>query len=190
MALAGPGPSRGECASGLSGRGSAARSPARAGPGKRAAGPGPGCSLAGIWPGPGHWSWECCGPVRRRGLVELADDVVVVDVVVVAVAADARLVRLTIDDAIDHNGQVFIRLGDPAPAPEPFAAMLTELAANRATMNTAAKPASLWLFPGGHAGQPLPMARSSSSSAATQTRTAAFRQLLLHARPSRRHALD
>jgi hypothetical protein len=78
----------------------------------------------------------------------------------------------------------------PAPGSEPFAAMLTELAANRATMNTAAKPASLWLFPGGHAGQPLPMARSSSSSAATQTRTAAFRQLLLHARPSRRHALD
>ena len=80
-----------------------------------AAGPDPGCSLAGIWPGPGHWGWVYCGPVRRRGLVELADDVVVV-----AVAADARLVRLTIDDAIDHNGQVFIRLGDPAPAPEPL----------------------------------------------------------------------
>jgi hypothetical protein len=41
----------------------------------------------------------CCGPVRRRGLAELADDVVVV-----AVAEDARLVRLTIDKVIDHDG--------------------------------------------------------------------------------------
>jgi hypothetical protein len=58
----------------------------------------------------------CCGPVRRRGLAELADDVVVV-----AVAEDARLVRLTIDDVIDHDGRVFIRLGDtPAPVPNPL----------------------------------------------------------------------
>ena len=49
----------------------------------------------------------------------------------------ARLVRLTIDDVIDHDGQVFIRLGDaPAPVSEPFAAMLTKLAANRANMTT------------------------------------------------------
>ena len=33
--------------------------------------------------------------------------------------------------------------------------MLTELAANRANMNTAANAACLWLFPGGRADQPL-----------------------------------
>jgi hypothetical protein len=43
----------------------------------------------------------------------------------------------------------------PASVPEPFAAMLTELAANRANMNTAANAACLWLFSGGRAGQPL-----------------------------------
>jgi hypothetical protein len=31
--------------------------------------------------------------------------------------------------------------------------MLTELAANRANMNTAANAACLWLFPGGRAGR-------------------------------------
>ena len=99
----------------------------------------------------------------------------------------ARLVRLTIDDVIDHDGQVFIRLGDPpAPVPEPFAAMLTELAADRANMNTAANPACLWLFPGGRAGQPLTPGAlvqqlRAHGVAATQTRTAAFRQLVLQA---------
>jgi hypothetical protein len=72
----------------------------------------------------------------------------------------ARLVRLTIDDILDHDGQIFIRLGDPpAPVPDPFAAMLTEPGANRANMNTA-NPACFWLFPGGRAGQPLPAATS------------------------------
>ena len=70
-----------------------------------AAGPGPGYLAR-----PGHWGRVCCGPVRRWGLAELADDVVVV-----AVAEDARLVRLTIDDDIDHDGQLFIRLGAPGP---------------------------------------------------------------------------
>ena len=58
----------------------------------------------------------CCGPVRRRGLAEIADDVIVV-----AVAEDARLARLTIDDVIDHDGRVFIRPGDPRPrSPNPL----------------------------------------------------------------------
>lgn len=39
--------------------------------------------------------------------------------------------RLTIGDVIDHDGQVSIRLGDPGLGPpNPFAAMLTEMAAN------------------------------------------------------------
>ena len=63
-----------------------------------------------------------------------------------------------------------------APAPEPFAAMLTELATNHATMNTAANPARLGLLPGGRAGQPLaPGALVQQfrvpGAAATQTRT-------------------
>jgi hypothetical protein len=69
----------------------------------------------GIWParplGPG-----VLRPGPAAGLAKLADDVVVV-----AVAEDARLVRLTIDDVIDHDGQVFIRLGDPRPrSPNPL----------------------------------------------------------------------
>jgi hypothetical protein len=73
--------------------------------------------------------------------------------------------------------------------------MLTELAANRANMNTAANPACSWLFPGGRAGQPLsPGALLQQLRAlgvpVTQTRTAAFRQLVLQApAPVVAHAL-
>jgi len=81
--------------------------PARASVPPALSGRGPGCSLRVTGAG-------CCGPARRRGLAELADDVVVV-----AVAEDACLVRLTIDDVIDLGGQVFIRLGGPAPVPLP-----------------------------------------------------------------------
>ena len=70
-----------------------------------------------------------------------------------------------------------------APAPEPFAAMLTELAANHANMNTAANPARLWLLPGGCAGQPrapgaLVQQFRVPGAAAAQTCTAAFGQLV------------
>ena len=52
-------------------------------------------------------------------------------------------------DIINDDGQVFIRLGSPpTPVPEPFGAMLTELAANRVNMNTAVNPDCQWLFPG------------------------------------------
>jgi hypothetical protein len=99
----------------------------------------------------------------------------------------SRLTRLTIHDVISRGGQMFIRLGDPpTPVPEPFAAMLAELAANRANMNTAANPACRWLFPGGRADQPLtPGALLQQFRVlgihATQTRTSAFRQLVLQA---------
>jgi hypothetical protein len=95
-----------------------------------------------------------------------------------------------------HDGQVSIRLGDPpTPVPEPFASMLTGLAANRANMNTAANPACAWLFPGGRAGQPLtPGALLQQFRAlgvpAVQARTSAFRQLVLQApAPVAAHAL-
>jgi hypothetical protein len=107
-----------------------------------------------------------------------------------------RLTRLTVHDVIVRDGQVSVRLGHPpAPVPEPFAAMLVELAANRANMNTAANPACPWLFPGGRAGQPLTAGAllqqiRALGIPATQTRTAAFRQLVLQApAPVVAHAL-
>ena len=65
--------------------------------------------------------------------------------------------------------------------------MLTELAANRANMSTAANPACLWLFPGGRAGQllaPGMLAQFRAPGvAAIQTRAVSFRQLVLEALP-------
>lgn len=109
----------------------------------------------------------------------------------------SRLVRLTINDVEKHNdGTVTVRLGTPpTPVPEPFAAMLLQLTASRTNMNTAANPHCDWLFPGGRAGQPLtPGALLQQLRAlgvpVTQTRTAAFRQLVLQApAPVIAHAL-
>jgi hypothetical protein len=67
-----------------------------------------------------------------------------------------RIVRLTIDDITDQDGQLLLRLGDPpVPVPEPFAGLLLKLTASRQNTNTATNPASRWLFPGRRAGQPL-----------------------------------
>jgi hypothetical protein len=61
----------------------------------------------------------------------------------------SRFIRLTASDVEhDGDGQVRLLLGDPpAPVPEPFSAMLTELADSQ--------PPGGWLFPGGNAGQPV-----------------------------------
>jgi integrase len=68
----------------------------------------------------------------------------------------SRIVRLTIDDVIQDNDQVLIRLGDPpSPVPQPFAALLLDYTAHRANMRTATNPGSTWLFPGRRASQPL-----------------------------------
>ncbi|WP_433183033.1 hypothetical protein [Actinoallomurus sp. CA-150999] len=68
----------------------------------------------------------------------------------------SRLLRLTIDDVLHHNGEVLLRLGDPpTPVPEPFAALLADLIDHRQNMNTATNPDARWLFPGRRAGQPL-----------------------------------
>jgi hypothetical protein len=98
-----------------------------------------------------------------------------------------RIVRLTIDDIIRAGKEMFIRLGDPpAPVPEPFAAMLLDLAGNRQNMDTATNPRSRWLFPGRRAGQPLnpgtmrEQLRLLGFSAGT-ARPAALRQLVLQA---------
>lgn len=97
----------------------------------------------------------------------------------------SRLTRLTIDDVLHDGDQTLLRLGDPpSPVPEPVAALLTQLAGNRANMNTAANPTARWLFPGGRPGQPLtPGALLPSLRClgipTTQARTAALRELVL-----------
>ncbi len=99
-----------------------------------------------------------------------------------------RIVRLTIDDIIHgDDGQILLRLGDPpAPVPEPFAALLLQLAASRQNMNTATNPATRWLFPGRRAGQPLHPATMAAllGEFGIPTRaalTATLRQLVLQA---------
>ena len=63
--------------------------------------------------------------------------------------------RLTIDDIIQADEEMFIRLGHPpTPVPEPFAAMLLDLTGNRQDMDTATNPRSRWLLYGRRAGQP------------------------------------
>jgi hypothetical protein len=50
----------------------------------------------------------------------------------------SRLIRLTTDDIIQQGSEVLIRLGDPpAPVPEPFAALLLELASHQPGITTA-----------------------------------------------------
>jgi hypothetical protein len=67
-----------------------------------------------------------------------------------------RIVRLTCQDVIDSAGALFVRLGkDPAPVPEPFAALLRLHLAHRPNMQTVNSSGNRWLFPGGRAGRPL-----------------------------------
>lgn len=107
-----------------------------------------------------------------------------------------RLVRLTIDDIEHHPDEIRLNLGTPAsPVPPPIASLLLQLAANRTNMNTASNPHCRWLFPGGRAGQPLTPGTltkqlQAHSIPVTQTRTAAFRQLVLQTpAPVTAHAL-
>lgn len=64
----------------------------------------------------------------------------------------ARIMTITVDDiAVDENGSMLLRLGDPpAPLPEPFAALVQRLLAQRPADTT-----NRWLFPGRRPGQPL-----------------------------------
>jgi integrase len=68
----------------------------------------------------------------------------------------SRILTLTVDDLnCEADGQTWLRLGDlPSPVPEPFAALLHQLAACRHN-GTPANHGSRWLFPGRHAGQPV-----------------------------------
>jgi hypothetical protein len=67
-----------------------------------------------------------------------------------------KIVRLTVDDVLYEDGQVFLRLGvPPAPIPEPFAQIVTDYLARRSNLTTATNPGSRLLFPGRRSGQPL-----------------------------------
>jgi hypothetical protein len=100
-----------------------------------------------------------------------------------------RIVRLRIEDITCHDGEGFIRLGDPpAPIPEPFATVLLDHTRNRPNTSTAANPGSPWLFPGQQAGQPagpeaiLKRLRRAGIPA-LHARTSTMRQLVLQAPP-------
>jgi ribosomal protein S14 len=61
-----------------------------------------------------------------------------------------RIMTLITDDIAVHDGAMTLKLGDPpAPVPEPFAALVRRLLAQRPAGT------SRWLFPGRRPGQPL-----------------------------------
>lgn len=87
--------------------------------------------------------------------MDLAERVVALLVLLYAQPLN-KIVRLTIDDVIHEDDQVFLRLGDPpAPIPKPFADVVVDYLASRSNLTTATNPGSRLLFPGRRAGQPL-----------------------------------
>ncbi|MGW4095022.1 hypothetical protein [Nocardia sp. NPDC004750] len=68
----------------------------------------------------------------------------------------SRIVRLTIGDVLDIDGQVLLNLGEPpSPVPGPVAELLLTWTDQRTNMKTATNHDSRWLFPGRRAGQPM-----------------------------------
>lgn len=66
-----------------------------------------------------------------------------------------RIVRLTTSHVTVRDDHVELRLGtDPLVLPEPFASLISSLPRRR-RQGTAEQLATTWLFPGGHASQPL-----------------------------------
>jgi hypothetical protein len=93
-----------------------------------------------------------------------------------------RIMTLTIDDIVDKDAAMTLRLGDPpAPVPEPFATLVRRLLAQRPADST-----SRWLFPGRRPGQPLSYVSLSQGMRdlgvpLRRARVAALRQLALQA---------
>ena len=98
-----------------------------------------------------------------------------------------RILRLTIDDVLNQDGEVKIRLGEPpAPVPEPFASLLLRHTGQRLNLTTATNADARWLFPGRRGGQPMDPASIEkrlhlAGIPARNGRTAALRQLVLQA---------
>ncbi|MGW0538701.1 hypothetical protein [Streptomyces sp. NPDC003032] len=98
-----------------------------------------------------------------------------------------RIAQLTIDDVLQEDDEVLVRLGDPpSPVPAPFAGMLLSYLGQRPNTMIASNPDARWLFPGRRAGQPLTPAtfelRLRHLDFPTQRgRTAAIRHLVLQA---------
>ncbi len=98
-----------------------------------------------------------------------------------------RILSLTLDDVIQKDGQVAIRLGDPpAPVPEPFASLLLRHMGQRLNLATATNADARWLFPGRRGGQPmtpdaLERRLKLAGIPARGGRSAALRQLVLQA---------
>jgi hypothetical protein len=87
--------------------------------------------------------------------MELVDRVVALLILLYAQPL-SRIVRLTVDDVLNDDSQVYLRLGDPpAPVPEPFASVFTDYVAARSNLATATNRDSTLLFPGRRAGQPI-----------------------------------
>jgi hypothetical protein len=98
-----------------------------------------------------------------------------------------RVLSLTLDDVIQGDGQVAIRLGaPPAPVPEPFAALLLRHMGQRLILTTATNADARWLFPGRRGGQPMTpdtveRRLKLAGIPARRGRSAALRQLVLQA---------
>ncbi|MCA1706919.1 MAG: hypothetical protein LC808_28110 [Actinobacteria bacterium] len=100
-----------------------------------------------------------------------------------------RIATLTLSDVQVDAAGVSVRLGEGVvPIPPPFAAMVTDLVAQRPNLNTAANPTSPFLFPGRRADKHLRPA--TLRTAVIQmgvdlmgARSGALRQLVLEAPP-------
>lgn len=98
-----------------------------------------------------------------------------------------RILRLTLDDIVQWEAEVTIRLGDPpTPVPEPFAELLVRHVEQRLNRTTATNRDAHWLFPVRRGGQPmtpdaLERRLRQHNLPALTGRTAALRQLVLQA---------
>ncbi|MEU0984815.1 hypothetical protein ABZ488_37090 [Streptomyces griseus] len=99
----------------------------------------------------------------------------------------SRIVRLTVDDVIDDETVVTVRLGDPpSPLPEPVADLMRAYMQSRQHLPYANSRSSQWLFPGRQPGQPmnpvsLQVHLREIGVPPQRGRTSAIRQLVLQA---------
>ncbi|WP_328792949.1 MULTISPECIES: hypothetical protein [unclassified Streptomyces] len=99
----------------------------------------------------------------------------------------SRIVRLAVDDVIDDETVVTVRLGDPpSPLPKPVADLMRAYMQSRQHLPYASSRSSQWLFPGRQPGQPmnpvsLQVHLREIGVPPQRGRTSAIRQLVLQA---------